>query len=104
MKKVFHLVLTILTIALLAFLSFAKLNTVFNWVDLTGAEGFINVLGSFGPVFLLCLFAFGSLFGKIAAKILFVVILLLLLIFTVSMFAPQWLASIFGASGAFVGI
>jgi len=45
---------------------------------------------------LLCLFAFGSLFGRIMSKIFFVILLLLLIVFTVSMFAPQWLTSLFG--------
>lgn len=100
MKKVFHGILTLLTIAMLALLTFAKLNESMNWVDLSAYTQVIAVVGSYGPMVLLCLFAFGSLFGKIMSKIFFVIILLLLIVFTIAMFAPQVFTTIFGGAPA----
>ena len=97
MKQIYNFVLTILTIAMLALLTFAKLNESGNWVDLSNYQTAINYIADYGPMVLLCLFAFGGLIGKIlVSKIFFVVILLLLIIFTVSMFAPEWIVSIIG--------
>lgn len=98
MKKVYNGILTILTIAMLLFLTFAKINQTTNWVDLTGYASIISVISSYGPMVLLCLFAFGSLFGKIMSKIFFVIILLLLIVFTIAMFAPQVFTTIFGGA------
>ena len=95
MKKIFNLVLTILTILLLIFMSFTKLNASANWVDFTGYEQVIDIVCSYGPIVLLCLFAFGSI---IISKILFIIVLILLIVFSVCMFAPDWLASVFGAN------
>lgn len=102
MKKIYNIVLTVLTIAMLVFLTFAKLNEGMAWVDLSAYETFISVLSSYGPMVLLCLFAFGSLFGKIMSKIFFVIILILLIVFTITMFAPQVFTSMFGAMGAVI--
>lgn len=104
MKKIFNAVLTILTICMLALLTFAKLNESMNWVDLSAYTQIIAVIGNYGPMVLLCLFAFGSLFGKIMSKIFFVIILLLLIIFTIAMFAPQVFTTIFGGAPALIGI
>ena len=89
MKKLYNAILTILTIAMLALLTFSKINQSTNWVDLSAYSDIISVISSYGPMVLLCLFAFGSLFGKIMSKIFFVIILILLIAFTVAMFAPQ---------------
>lgn len=103
MKQLYNVILTILTIAMLALLTFSKLNESANWVDLSAYASVISVIGAYGPMVLLCLFAFGSLFGKVLSKILFVIIVLLLIAFSVAMFAPEWVASLFGsASGAFL--
>ena len=95
MKKMYHFVLTILTIAMLAILTFNKLNQFGNWVDLSQFQVALDYLWSYGPIVLLCLFAFGSLFGKIMSKILFVLITLLLVVFSLTIFAPELIASIF---------
>ena len=78
MKKVFNAVLTLLTIAMLALLTFARLNETMNWVDLSAYTQIIAVISSYGPMVLLCLFAFGSLFGKIMSKIFFVIIVVII--------------------------
>ena len=97
MKKIYNLVLTVVTIILLIFISFTKLNASANWVDFTGIEWLINIICNYGPMVMLCLFAFGSM---IMSKFLFIIILVLLLVFSVCMFAPDWLASVFGAKQA----
>ncbi len=103
MKQLYNVILTILTIAMLVLLTFSKLNETANWVDLSAYASVISVIGSYGPMVLLCLFAFGSLFGRVLSKILFVIIVLLLIAFSVAMFAPEWVASLFGnTSGAFI--
>ncbi len=95
MKKFINIILTILTIAMLAFLTFAKINESAHWVDLSAYTDIISVISSYGPIVLLCMYAFGGLFGKVMSKILFIVILLLLIVFTIAMFAPNWISSIF---------
>ena len=104
MKKIYTAVLTILTIAMLALLTFAKINESVNWVDLSAYTNIIAIVGSYGPMVLLCLFAFGSLFGKIMSKIFFVIIVLLLIAFTLAMFVPQVFTSIFGGAPALISI
>lgn len=99
MKQVYNAILTFLTIAMLALLTFSKLNETANWVDMSAYTEIISVISTYGPMVLLCLFAFGSLFGRVLSKILFVVILLLLIAFSVAMFAPDWIASIFNKGG-----
>ncbi len=102
MKKVYDLVLTLLTIAMLALLTFSKLNETGNWVDLTQYQKFIKYISEYGPIVLLCLFAFGGLIGKVLiSKIIFIIILILLVVFTISMFAPDWLVSVFGGGAGF---
>lgn len=99
MKKVYNFVLIVLTIALLSLMIFTNINNITNWVDLSSHANLIGYITSYGPVILLCLFAFGKVFGKmLLSKIIFVVILLLLIIFTISTFAPDWISSIFGAN------
>lgn len=98
MKQVYNFVLTLLTIAMLAILTFAKLNEFGGWVDLTSYQTSINLISTYGPMVLVCLFAFGSLFGKVLSKVLFVLILLLLVVFSVVMFAPDWVSSLFDKS------
>lgn len=100
MKQIYNIVLTILTIAMLALLTFAKLNETAEWVDLSAYTDIIAMVSAYGPMVLVCLFAFGSLFGRVLSKILFVVILLLLVAFSIAMFAPQWVSSILGGSKA----
>ncbi len=97
MKKTYNLILTILTILLLLFMSFTKLNAFANWVDLSASQGVINVVCSYGPMVLLCLFAFGSI---MISKFLFIMVLILLIVFTVCMFAPGWIASVFGGGSS----
>ena len=98
MKKAYYIVLTVLTVVLLLFLTFAKLNEITNWVDFSGVETLIDYLWSIGPIVLLCLYAFGDLLTKmLAGKIIFVVLLLILIIFGICTFAPDLISSIFGA-------
>lgn len=97
MKKIYNLVLTVLTILLLLFISFTKLNASAHWVDMSAYQGFIDVVCSYGPMVLLCLFAFGSI---LISKFLFIIVLILLVVFTVCMFAPDWIASVFGGSSS----
>ena len=102
MKRTYNLVLTILTIILLIFMSFYKLNAAANWIDMSGFAPVADVICNFGPMVLLCMFAFGSI---LISKVLFVIILILLIVFAVCMFAPSWLASIFGTgSNALIGL
>jgi len=99
MKKVFNLILTGLTIAMLAIMIFTSLNENAQWVDLSQYKVVIDYITKYGPMILLCLFAFGGLLGKmLLGRILFIVILVLLVIFTISTFAPEWITSIFGAN------
>ncbi len=98
MKQLYNAILTILTIAMLALLTFAKLNEAGNWVDLSKYKDVISIVSTYGPMVLVCLFAFGSLFGKVLSKILFIIILLLLIVFSIAMFAPEWVSSILGKS------
>ena len=98
MKKIYNAVLTILTIAMLVLLTFSKLNESMNWVDMSAYASIVAIIADYGPMVLLCMFAFGSLFGKIMSKIFFVIILLLLIAFTVAMFAPQVFTTIFGGA------
>lgn len=104
MKQVYNAILTFLTIAMLALLTFAKLNETANWVDMSAYTDIISIISAYGPMVLLCLFAFGSLFGKVLSKILFVVIFLLLIVFTIAMFAPSWVASLFNKGGAIISL
>lgn len=94
MKQLYNGILTILTIAMLALLTFAKLNEIGNWVDLSAYKDVISIVNTYGPMVLVCLFAFGSLFGRVLSKVLFVIILLLLIAFSIAMFAPNWVSSI----------
>lgn len=96
MKKWYHLVLTLLTIAMLVLVTFNKINNSTNWVDLSDYQTIINYIWQYGPMVLLCLFAFGSLFGKIMSKIMFILLTLLLILFTITMFAPNVITGIFG--------
>ncbi|MBE7082676.1 MAG: hypothetical protein E7378_03280 [Clostridiales bacterium] len=96
MKKVYYVILTILTILMLGLLTFNNLNNAVGWVDLTQYQTVIGYIGRFGPMVLLCCFAFGSLIGRISKKILIVVIAILLIIFAISVFAPHWITAIFG--------
>ena len=89
MKKWYHFVLTLLTILMLALVTFNKINNSTHWVDLSGYQTIISYIWQYGPMVLLCMFAFGSLFGKIMSKILFVLITLLLIVFTITMFVPN---------------
>ncbi len=97
MKKIYYLVLTLLTIAMLALLTFARLNETGGWVDLTPYAVAIGYISEYGPMVLLCLFAFGGLIGKVLlSKIFFVLILILLVVFTVAIFAPDFIVNIIG--------
>ena len=58
MKQIFNVILTALTIAMLALLTFAKLNEIGGWVDLTKYQDVINIVSSYGPRVLVCFFAF----------------------------------------------
>lgn len=104
MKQVYNFVLTILTMAMLAFLTFAKINETTCWVDLSAYTDIIAVISTYGPMVLLCLFAFGSLFGKIMSKIFFIIIVLLLVAFTISMFFPDVVNNIFGNTATIIGL
>ena len=95
MKKAYHLILTILTILLLVLVTFNQLNNIAGWVDLSGGQTIIDNIWKYGPIIIMCMFAFGSLFGKIMSKILFIIITLLLIVFSVAMFAPDVIANIF---------
>ena len=96
MKKVYYVILTILTIIMLGLLTFNNLNNAVGWVDMTQYQTAIGYIGKFGPMVLLCCFAFGGLIGKISKKIMIIVIVILLIIFAISMFAPNWVTAIFG--------
>lgn len=97
MKKIYNIILTILTIAILVLVTFNKLNQIANWVDMSAYQDIINTIWSYGPVVLMCLFAFGGMLGKmLLSKILFVVVIIILVIFSITMFAPQLIANIFG--------
>lgn len=102
MKKWYHIVLSILTIAMLALVTFNKLNQFGNWVDLSNYQTTIDAIWSYGPIVLVCLFAFGGLFGKIMSKVLGIVIFVLLILFTICMFAPDFVAGLFGTASAFI--
>ena len=96
MKKVFNIILTILTIALLALVTFNKLNQTANWVDLSAYQEIINFLWQFGPIVIMTLFAFGTFIAKMLVyKILFVFVALLLAAFTIAMVAPELIANLF---------
>lgn len=97
MKEMLNFILTILTVAMFALLTFAKLNEFANWVDLTKFQTAINIVASYGPMVLLCGFAFGGMFGRAVSKIMFIVIVLLLVVFGVAIFAPDFIANIFGS-------
>ena len=97
MKKIYNLILTVLTIVLLIFISFTKLNASAHWVDMSASQGLINVICDYGPMVLLCLFAFGSI---LISKVLFIIVLILLVVFSVCMFAPNWIVSIFGGNAS----
>lgn len=96
MKKFFNIILVLLTIGMLALLSFNKINMTTNWVDLSAYQTAIGYVAEYGPMVLVCLFAFGSLVGKVLSKILFIIIILLLIIFSITTFAPNWISAIFG--------
>ena len=57
MKKWYHLVLTILTIAMLILVTFNKINNATHWVDLSDYQTIIDYIWQFGPMVLLCFFA-----------------------------------------------
>jgi len=99
-KRIYYFVLSVLTVALLALMTFNRLNAIGNWVDLTQFSDLIAYVTAWGPMILLCLFAFGSLFGKLLSKILFVLLLLLLVVFTISIFAPELITNIISPSSA----
>ena len=96
MKQTLNFILTILTVAMLALLTFAKLNQFGGWVDLTKYQKAIGYISAYGPMVLLCGFAFGSMFGRAVSKILFIFIVLLLIVFGIAVFAPDLIARIFG--------
>lgn len=96
MKKAYHLILTIITIALLVLVTFNQINSATGWVDLGNYQTAIDYAWKYGPVAIMCLFAFGNLFGKIASKVMFILITILLIIFTITMFAPGVVTAIFG--------
>ena len=98
MKKWYHFVLTMLTIAMLALVTFNKINSIGNWVDLSNYQALIDSIWQYGPIVLLCMFAFGSLFGKIASKVFGIIIVILLILFTICMFAPDLIVGIFGSN------
>ena len=93
-KRIYYFILSVLTVALLAIMTFNRLNLIGDWIDLTQYGDLIDYATAWGPMILLCLFAFGSLFGKLLSKILFVFLLLLLVVFTLSVFAPDLITSI----------
>lgn len=97
MKETLNFVLTILTVAMFALLTFAKLNEFAHWVDLSNYQKLIGYVASYGPMVLLCGFAFGGMFGRAVSKILFIFIVLLLVVFGIAIFAPNLVASIFGS-------
>ena len=100
MKKWYNFTLTILTVAMLVLVTFNKLNQIGNWVDMSSYQVVVSAIWEYGPIVLLCMFAFGGLFGKIMSKIFGVIIVILLIVFTICMFAPEFVAGIFGASSA----
>ena len=55
MKKSFNLILTIVTIIMLIFISFAKLNDATNWVDFGDSQWLVDAVCAYGPLLLLCL-------------------------------------------------
>ena len=93
-KKIYYFVLSVLTVALLALMTFERLNAIGNWVDLTQYSKIIGYITAWGPMTLLCLFAFGSLFGRLLSKIIFVLLIILLAVFTISIFAPELITNI----------
>ena len=97
-RRLYYFVLSCVTIAMLALLSFASINNLTHWVDLSAYGQIIEYVGKFGPIVLVCLFAFASLFGKLMSKILFVVLLLLLVVFALCIFAPNIITSLFAGT------
>lgn len=97
MRKTYNLVLTVMTIVMLIFISFVKLNDATNWVNFGEMQWFVDAICAYGPMVMLCLFAFQSI---IFSKLLFIIIIILLIVATICMFAPDWLASIFNGSKA----
>ena len=100
MKNIFNFILTILTILLLVLMIYTRLNLNAKWVDLSSYQHVIDICINYGPMVLLCLFAFGSLLVKfLAHKIIFIVVVVLLAVFTISYFAPELITSIIGQIG-----
>lgn len=101
-RRIYYFVLSILTVALLALMTFIRLNALGNWVDLSQYSEIIGYVTAWGPIVLLCLFAFGSLFGKLLSKIVFVLLILLLVVFTISIFAPELITNIIAPADAVI--
>ena len=93
-KRLYYFVLSLLTFVLIALMTFVRVNAITNWVDLSQFETPISYVTAWGPMVLLCLFAFGSLFGKLLSKIIFVLLILLLVVFSISVFAPELISKI----------
>ena len=93
--KFYHGVLTIISIVLLALITFYHLNELINIVNISEYKHIIKPIINYGPILIMCLFAFSGLFGRVLSKILFTVIVILLIILIVSLCAPNFIQKIF---------
>lgn len=100
MRKNYHLILAVLTVILLIFMCVFKLNSWAYWFDMGDFTPIGEAICNVGPILLLCCFAFGGLISKF----LIIIIAILLVIFAVCFFAPQWIGSIFGAGTSIIGL
>lgn len=100
MRKLFNLILTIATAALMISFAFFKINDVTHTIDLTPYLSYVNFAKNYMPIILLCLFAFGGILGKSVKIVLFIIIILALIIFAIACFLPDFIAKIFGTGGA----
>jgi len=93
--KFYRGTLTVLSVVLLALITFYHLNELINFVNISQYKHIIKPIVNFGPIVIMCFFAFGGLFGRVLSKILFTFIVILLIILIVAIFAPNFVQKMF---------
>lgn len=98
MKTVLYFVLSILTIAYVAFM--CCVNIAPGLIESAGAFGqFLNFVRQFGGVILVFIFAFVNFFGSPLKAVFLTILILVALFYAITAIFPQWFSGAIGGLG-----
>lgn len=95
MKNFYYKILTLLTFVLMLALVFFKVNDIAHFVDTSSIAVLQNFLTTYCPLILLCMFAFVNVVAKWLKTLLAIAIVLIILVFVIATFKPEWIEKLF---------